>query len=464
MDEKRIGRQRPTTSVVYPYNNTKGKEAISLYEATGRKAMEWQQLQVYDILAQNNDGLWTHTKYGLAVPRRNGKNEIITIVELYALKNGLQVLHTAHRTSTSHTAWERLYQYVEDAKMPIASSYRASGKEHIEIMGGGKVSFRTRTSKGGLGEGYDILIIDEAQEYQDDQEAALKYVVSSSENPLTILTGTPPTPTSSGTVFIKFRDQALEGRKNSGWAEWSVEQKTDPHDVDAWYQTNPSMGIRLTERIVEDEIGTDDIDFNIQRLGLWLRYNQKSAISREEWEKCKVSTLPKLRGKLFVGIKYGHDNANVALSVAVKTYDGKIFVESVDCQPIRNGTAWLTKFLKAAYMEKAIIDGDNGKELLKSRMKDNKIKPVPVLPTVKEIVLANASFEQGFFAGNIIHAGQPSLTQAVSNCKKRAIGTNGGFGFASIKDGVDISLMESMILAYWAASESKEKKRQRKNY
>lgn len=462
--DKRIGRQTPTTSVVIPYNRTEGEEAIKLYQSTGREVMKWQQLQVYDILAINDDNLWVHTKYGLAVPRRNGKNEIITIIELYALKNGLRVLHTAHLASTAHMAWERLYRYAEDAKMHITSSYRAFGKEHIEVDKKGKVSFRTRTSKGGLGEGVDILIIDEAQEYQDAQEGALQYIVSSSENPLTIFTGTPPTPISSGTVFFKFRNQTLEGRKNSGWAEWSVQQKTDTHDVDAWYETNPSMGIRLTERIVEDEIGTDDIDFNIQRLGLWLRYNQKSAISLKEWEKCEVETTPNLRGKLFVGIKYGHDNANVALSIAVKTTTNKIFIEAYDCRPVREGTGWLIKFLKNADIEKVVIDGDNGKELLKSRMSENKIRKKPILPSVKEVILANASFEQGLFSDSIIHRNQPSLSQIVSNCKKRTIGGNGGFGYTSIKDGADIALMDSVILAYWTASESKERKKQRKNY
>lgn len=80
------------------------------------------------------------------------------------------------------------------ADIPIASSYRAFGKEHIELENGGKVEFRTRTSKGGLGEGFDLLVIDEAQEYQDDQESALKYVVTDNKNPQTVFCGTPPTP------------------------------------------------------------------------------------------------------------------------------------------------------------------------------------------------------------------------------------------------------------------------------
>ena len=110
------------------------------------------------------------------------------------MKRGEHILHTAHRTTTTHSAWERLLNLLAKADIPIASSYRAFGKEHIELENGGKVEFRTRTSKGGLGEGFDLLVIDEAQEYQDDQESALKYVVTDSQNPQTVFCGTPPTP------------------------------------------------------------------------------------------------------------------------------------------------------------------------------------------------------------------------------------------------------------------------------
>ena len=65
---------------------------------------------------------------------------------------------------------------------------------------------------------------DEAQEYQDDQESALKYVVTDSHNPQTILCGTPPTPVSSGTVFTKYRKDTLAGLKAVSYTHlaWEV--------------------------------------------------------------------------------------------------------------------------------------------------------------------------------------------------------------------------------------------------
>ncbi len=459
----RIGRQTPTFSFVLPYNKTYGDEAIELYNSTSRTAREWQELLVYDILAVDDDGLFVHSKYGWEVPRRNGKGEVIIIREMWGLARGEKILHTAHRTTTSHNAWERLCVLLDEAHIPYTAT-KQMGLETIKVDGGGSIAFRTRSSKGGLGEGYDLIVIDEAQEYTIDQESALKYVVSDAENPQTLFCGTPPTAVSSGTVFSKMRENIMLGKlKTTGWAEWSVEHQSPVDDVELWYETNPSLGQGLSERAVRDEITNDDLDFNIQRLGYWVKYNQKSAITRNEWAELKE--VPAFRGKLHIGIKYGHDNKNVAMSIAVKTENEKIFVESIDCQGIRNGNQWILNFLNVQQSNIAavIVDGANGQELLKTAMLDFRLN-APVFPTVKEITMANSQFEQSVFAKTICHNDQPSLTQIITNCEKRPIGSNGGFGYRSQIETADIALMDSIILAHWSCANYKEARKQTISY
>ena len=402
----RLGRQTPTKSVILPYDKTYGQDAIDIYEKSKRTAQEWQKLLIYDMLAYNDDNLWVHTKFGYSVPRRNGKNEVVTIREIYGLINGEQILHTAHRTPTSSSAFYRLLKLLEDAGYKDKQDYivhKQYGLETIEFLkSDGKASFRTRTSKGGLGEGFDLMIIDEAQEYQDDQETTLKYVVSSSKNPQTIFCGTPPTMVSSGTVFAKMRNKTLIGEtENTGWSEWSVDNLTKPNDIEAWYETNPSLGTIFTERIIKDEIGDDELDFNIQRLGYWSKRNLKSFISEVQWNELKVDELPKLKGKLYVGIKYGVDGLNVAMSIACKTDTEKIFVETIDCQPKRNGDNWIMKFLSQANIEKVVVDG-NGSQILEEEMKEAHLK-APVLPKVGEVITANDLFKTSLDQGLICH-------------------------------------------------------------
>lgn len=196
--EPRRGRQTPTRAVTLPYSDTRGQQAVELYQTTGRTAQEWQQLLIYDILAENDEGLWVHTRFGYSVPRRNGKNEIAAMRELYGLTRGEHILHTAHRTTTSSSASRRLAAlldaagYTEVSRVKKGAAYdrhytysKQLELERIRLLGagGGACDFRTRSAKGGLGEGFNLLVIDEAQEDTEDQESALKYVVTDSRNP-----------------------------------------------------------------------------------------------------------------------------------------------------------------------------------------------------------------------------------------------------------------------------------------
>ena len=462
--EKRYGAQDPTIKIFDEYSETKGDEAIEFYQSTGRTAQPWQVKLTNDILAINEDGLWTHPKVGYSIPRRNGKGEILTIIELYALKAGLKVMHTAHKTTTSSAAAYRLVEMVkaagieevgrkkkEEDRTNIFLFQKQFGLEGVTYNDtGGYVRFRTRTSNGGLGEGYDILIIDEAQEYTEDQRNTLQYIVSDSPNPMIIMCGTPPTTISKGTVFPNYRKSCLAREETEVfWAEWSIEKPTeDLNDVDLWYKCNPAMGFQLTERKIKAEDKTDAIDFNIQRLGVWITYSQHSAITEAEWKLLQFKKKPELEGKLFAGIKYGIDGKNVSLSIASHTKEDKIFVEAIDCRPIRDGNDWLICFLQKIDYAKLVVDGASGQELFAKEAKVNKLK-APIFPKVAEVIAANAEFEQGLYSEKIIHAGQLSLAQSVTNCKKRTIGSKGGFGYESLREDIDVSLMDSMIFAYW---------------
>lgn len=87
----RIGRQTPTQAVILPYRISKGREAVKLYEQSGRKAQPWQASLLKDMMGLTADQLWTHTKFGYSVPRRNGKNEVVVMREFWGLVHGEQI-------------------------------------------------------------------------------------------------------------------------------------------------------------------------------------------------------------------------------------------------------------------------------------------------------------------------------------------------------------------------------------
>ena len=206
------------------------------------------------------------------------------------------------------------------------------------------------------------------------------------------------------------------------------------------------------------------MDFNIQRLGYWIRYNLKSAVSRAEWDELQCKKLPELRSKIFVGVKYSRTDT-VAVSIAIRTEDNRIFVEGIDCRHFRAGTDWIVSFLHSIDYKAVVIDGQSGQQLLKDAMKDAHLYQA-TLPKVADVVKANATFEERLAAKELCHMGQPSMICSVTNCEKRAIGTNGGFGYRSINEAYDIALMESMILAQWICGQKTKRsaKRQKISY
>ena len=472
----RIDNQNPSfTNVSYDPKKTRGTDTIRLYRSTGQQLFTWQQRQIKAIEATNKGGQWKYMNYCICVSRRNGKGEILAAREMDGLVNLKEkICHTAHRTTTSHDAFNRLYTLLKKAgykehsrkkkEMPEKSFFASKqyGLEHIEISGGGIIDFRTRTDNGGLGEGFDLLVIDEAQEYTQKQESALQYTVSASKNPQIIMVGTPPTVTSGGNVFPRIRGKVLDGKAyETGWAEWSIPEMPDETqiiDPKIWKIYNPSYGHTLNERKIRNELSGDTLDFCIQRLGFWVTYNQKSAISEADWDMLKLSSKPVLKNQRFIGIKYGRDGANVAVSIASKTQDGKVFVECIDCESVRAGNGWIFEYLHNPNLDKVAIDGASGQGILADQMKSYKLK-APILPKVSEIIQANAMFEQALFSQEICHLGQEELRSVVTNCDHRLIGSQGGFGYKSLIETNDICIMESMILAYWLCATPKEKKK-----
>lgn len=471
----RVDNQNPSFTNVTLTRKTKtlGTKAVRLYAQTGQSLMIWQQRQVKCIMETNSKGQWKHMNYCICVSRRNGKGEILAAREMYGLIYLKEkICHTAHRTTTSHDAFNRLYallkkagyqEYSRKNKTMGERSFFASkqyGLERIEVTGGGVIEFRTRTNNGGLGEGFDLLVIDEAQEYTSKQESSLLYTVSASKNPQTIMVGTPPTVVSQGDVFVRIRGKVLEGKApETGWAEWSTPELIEGdklNDPEIWRRYNPSYGKLLNERKVRNELTGDVLDFNIQRLGYWCSFNQTSEISEADWNALKVEEFPKLKEKRFLGIKYGIDGINVALSIASRTEDGHIFVETIDCVSIRAGNGWLFEYMYNPKVDKIAIDGASGQQLLSDQMKEHGINKPPILPKVGEIIAANAMFEQALYGGDIVHRGQESLKNVVTNCSKRLIGSQGGFGYKSLVDTQDIAIMDSMILAFWLCATTKE--------
>lgn len=464
------GSQEPRIIVEPSRIYTDGTDAALLMSEYGCKLDPWQQLVLDCWLGKDEEGHYTVTSAGLSVPRQNGKNVDLEAREFFGLVvNGEKILHTAHQVRTSKKSFRRLAAMFTDKRHPeitdIVKNIRyTNGEECIELDNGGAIEFSARSRQAARGfDGISLVVFDEAQELTDDQiEAIMATLSASSTGTRQILyTGTPPYPGCPGTVFRRRRTTCMtDPSPHDCWHEWSVDgdsvEKINADDTSLWYNTNPALGIRLTEDFTREEFKTMSKDgFCRERLGWWspvLTEVIDYAIDSKVWDSCK-SEEPKPEGKTAYGIKFSADGAWVCLCGAVIPNEGKARISLIDAKPTGHGTQWLADWLNERYNKAScvVIDGRNGVDVLVDKISDKwRFKGSVIRPTAKDVIAAVGVLTDSLNESTVTwYAGQDALRESAVSSTKRPIG--GGWGFG----GDNSTAIEACSLALWGAKTSR---------
>lgn len=477
--QKRYGNQKPRIDIFRDGDIWLADKTIQLLEYYGIALLPWQKRVLYRWLAviEEEPGrwVWANPDCGLLVPRQNGKSELLIgriIGGMVFL--GEALIYTAHSQTTVSEIKRRVQRFFYDAEAEIRNMLtdefedEPKSLDYIELTNRGRCVFRTRTRTNGLGATNDILLLDEDQEENDAQQEALLPTIAAgkSQNHQTIRVGTPPTTGSAGTVFLRMRKNVLDGKATEiCWQEWSVETITDPKDKDAWYETNPSLGYFLMESAVRGESEKMAVDsFNKMRLGWIAGIENMRAISDEQWSPLAVSKveLPE-EPALVYAVKFAPDGSAVSLAVGVQLPSGTVHVELVERKPMSQGTSWLVTWLIERWKKpcKIIIDGAAGTQLLVEELvrSERRISKVVLTPNTKEAGAAYASFMAAVENGLLSHYDQPALNLSIRTVKKRSIGKDGMFGYASMNPDIQSDPVEAAAFAYYGITRFGQEKR-----
>lgn len=462
----RRGNQKPRIDIYRDGDIELADRVIELAEAYGDKPLPWQRSVLRRWMAIDENGKWANDNCGLSLARQNGK----TWCERWRIIGGMifldeKLVFTAQSTKTTEEIKRLVAKFFFESEPEIRGLLTAEfdkapkSLDYLELRNGGRCVFSTRTRTAMLGTTNDTIIIDEAQEYTDAQEEAIRPTIASgpSGNSQIIMAGTPPTAGSAGTVFLRTRRNVLQG-KGDGWCwqEWSVENITSNDDKDAWYETNPSLGYFLQEKAVANEAVTMAQDsFNKMRLGWHAGIDAKRIISDDEWNPLAVKKVPlPEKPQLCYAVKFAPDRSAVSLAVGVWIKD-KVHVELVERKRMTDGTAWLTKWLLERYRKcnKIIIDGAAGTQLLIEDLirSDRRISKKILTPNVKEAGAAYMGFIQAIDQKTLTHFDQPILNSAIRTAKRRDIGRDGMFGFAPLNPNIQCDPVDAVAFAHYAS-------------
>ena len=465
-----IGSQEPRIRVEPARAGSDGEGAALLMQAYGNPLDPWQRSVLDCWLGRDKRGAYNVTSAGLALPRQNGKNVCLEAREFYGLVvGGERILHTAHQVRTSKKSFRRLANMFTDKRHPeimeIVKKIRyTNGEECIELDNGGSIEFSARSRQAARGfDGISLVVYDEAQELTDDQVEAIMATLSASAtgNRQIIYTGTPPYPGCPGDVFRRRRRVCLEDPGGHDcWHEWSVEaeaaQDIRVEDQTLWYQTNPALGLRLSEEFTAEELRSMSADgFARERLGWWspvLEEADAPAVDPAAWKAC-MSSEEKPEGKTAFGVKFSPDGAVVSLCGAVCPKEGKARISLIRQESTAKGIRWLSDWLNQRYGKACcvVIDGKNGVDVLVDRIADTwRAKGSVVRPGVRDVVAAASLLTNELGERTVTwYVGQPALEASALNATRRAVG--GGWAFG----GDDSTPIEAAALALWGCRTSK---------
>lgn len=444
----------------------------------GYRLVPWQEQLAHDIGAVDANGKWVHPRVGISIPRQQGKSvDIIVWVAVMAALAGYKVLWTEHNYSTTMEMVDRFRKIfgrrpgdtsegIPRWRKLLVEVCSQTGQEWMRFSSGGVIQFSTRTKSSRLGFSFDIVIYDEAQELTGIHTQVINPTTTSGakHNLMIVYAGTPTRAGNPAEVFKNLRQQAWEGGEKASdllWLEYGVEEVGDIWDESRWPEVMPSLGYHADIRAIRTGMkDMDELGAAQEYLGYWLPESTGSEpplLEEGSWEKCLVKSAPPERGgdRIAYGVKFSPDGATVALSVAVRPAEGeKTHVELVALKPTSSGSDWLCKWLaeRSEIGCSVAVDGRSGAGTLCSKLDSAGVpKGYVIRPTADQAVSAATLARDGVSTRTLTHIASPALDLSATTSSKRAIGSQGGWGWG----GENSAPIESVGLALLALSISK---------
>ena len=466
------------------YSLVHAEAAIEFAAGYGLVLDEWQKEVVRAWLRVTPSGRWCAATWGLSVPRQNGKNGALEAIELYCMiELNLKILHTSHLLGSARKAFKRLMHFfgqkVDDphARFPelnalVKEIRKTNGQEAIELYDGGLIELGARTGGAGRGSSFDVLVVDEAQQYEEDEQEALEPTVSASPSgdPVTIYMGTPPKDLSErGEPFVRIRNAAVSGTdKRSAWVEHSPQGDVDKMseselavfvaDRANWLLANPALGIRIMlETVVGEFHKWSARSFARERLNMWPTPSQlgNPTFSLAELDALLIENPGDDWPVAAYGVDMNPERTKVTISVATFGVGESVHLElAADAPYDETGTAALVEWLwgRAKRLRPVVIDAFSpARDLLEVHLKSKKMKVFILSST--EYSQACALFEGAVSRErSVTHFGQEHLTDSILNVTKKPFKNHpSSFTWIPIDREIDLSPTVSVTCAYFGA-------------
>lgn len=365
------------------------------------------------------------------LPRRSGKTTSIlsTALGRCIATEGYQATYCAQSGTKSR---ERFYATLKALRLNARrltgwKARESRGEERLEFGNGSMLRFMPPLPASFRGDDSDLIVLDEAQEVDDETRAA----VLGAALPLldTRPAGQLVVAGTAGAHRSGLLWYALEQGRAGRWGilEYGADDDEDLDDPHVWARVHPGIGTLTTaDLIARRHTQLDPAEFAREYLGVWPATVAQVGFSVETWDAAggEQLALPDRYGLAFESELDGSGGAVVAAWRA----RGRAHLLVLDA---RRGTSWIDSVvLPLARKRRLAIGYDAHGAALDVADRLARAHPRPTLRglSTAEYVSACAALAATVVDGNARHARQPDLDEAVANAARRRIG-DGGWGW-----------------------------------
>lgn len=427
----------------------------------GLQELKPQQWMLHDVLAATReDGRPLYTTTGIIVPRRASKSTTLwaTAMGRCLLRPGYVVLYAAQSGIKSRERFLDLQRAVDRYEADDdARGFRVmkgAGYLAVEFANGSLIRAVPPKGDNFRGDAGDLLLLDEAQEHDDEVSADLLSgilpTMDTRPDAQLVVVGTAGT-TRRG-IFWRTLEDGRAGKPRTGILEFAAPADTplpiegEPVDGTAadpqlWARVHPGIGTLTTAEVVADRYDKLGVaKFAREYLNLWPEDYSQSAIDSATWRAGaqQLDDHPK-PDHFALSYDVAVDGSTAAI-VAAWRQDGRAFVEVIRHAP--SPGLWLRdELLRIARDRRAPIGHDSMGAVLNEAEELQRARPRPRLEPLglRDIVMGSAAFERDLREGRLVHFDQAPLNMAALGVAKRKIGDTGWAWGRLASAGTDIT-------------------------
>lgn len=424
----RQGNQRPRIELLPDAIYSAGEEAIELAALAGLHMDDWQQHVLRGSMGLRADGRWAASSVGLVLPRQQGKSVVLDarqLAGLFLLNEPLSI-SSSHEFKTTSESFRRILSLIQETPeldQKVSKVSTSHGNEGIELKNGNRLRFIARSGGSGRGWSATTVYLDEAYSLQNKEMAAMLPTMAANTlhgNTQLWFASSAGMPNSE--VLSDLRERGKNpASERLAYLEWSAPDNAASDDLEAVYQANPGLGIRMSLEHVENERDTlGDEEYRRERLGIWAKLGGESVIPAAVWSDARDEDARPGESVAFaVDVPPGRESATICSASFLP--DGRIHFEVVDR---REGTSWvatrLTELKERWKPVAVVVDAGSAAGALLPDLQRAHIRTKQI--SLRDYAQACGAFYDTVMQGNASHVGEPVLDAAVDAARQKHIG------------------------------------------